>query len=74
MGERNVQIPQLYRHKEECCGCSACYSICPRHAITMITDEEGFLYPRIQESQCVGCLLCLSACAFKDDQRKKGFI
>ena len=33
--------------KNRCCGCSACSKICPVGAITMIEDEEGFLYPEI---------------------------
>ena len=32
--------------KEDCCGCTACMSICPNDAITMVADEEGF-YTRI---------------------------
>ena len=71
---KKIQIPQLYNHKEECCGCSACYSICPCNAISMIADDEGFLYPHISEPRCVGCLLCLSVCAFKYEQRKRGLI
>lgn len=26
----------------DCTGCTACYSACPRGAITMMVDEEGF--------------------------------
>lgn len=37
--------PVLYEKKEECCGCTACYAICPKEAISMIEDEEGFEYP-----------------------------
>ena len=28
-----------------CCGCSACASKCPKNAISMRYDHEGFLYP-----------------------------
>lgn len=27
--------------KEECCGCRACYNICPTKAIQMSHDEKG---------------------------------
>ena len=30
--------PVLYQKKEECCGCAACYSVCPKNAITMKAD------------------------------------
>ena len=36
------EIPILYNRKEECCGCTACYAICPKVAICMVEDEEGF--------------------------------
>ena len=36
------EIPILYSRKEECCGCTACYAICPKDAISMVADEEGF--------------------------------
>ena len=47
------EIPVLYKRKEECCGCTACYAICPKEAISMVEDEEGFEYPQIDESKCV---------------------
>ena len=39
--------PVLFKEKRECCGCYACYSICPQKAIEMKKDEEGFFYPEI---------------------------
>ena len=41
------EVPILYSRKEECCGCTACYAICPKEAISMVEDEEGFEYPQI---------------------------
>lgn len=37
---------------EECTGCMACYNACKHNAITMKEDEEGFLYPQINETMC----------------------
>lgn len=48
--------------KPDCCGCSACASVCPENCITMLPDQEGFLYPTINESQCVECGLCETVC------------
>lgn len=45
-----------------CCGCSACASICPKHCITMQEDNEGFLYPKVNESDCIDCGLCEKVC------------
>ena len=58
-------VPTLYKDKGECCGCGACMAVCPRNAISMTMDVEGFLYPRIDKEQCIGCLQCLQVCAFK---------
>ena len=44
----NKPIPVLYERKEDCCGCTACYAICPKSAIKMVEDEEGFEYPSIE--------------------------
>lgn len=44
---KEIPIPVLYERKEDCCGCSACYAICPKSAIKMVEDEEGFEYPLI---------------------------
>ena len=56
------EIPILYKRKEECCGCTACYAICPKEAISMVEDEEGFEYPKIDENKCVHCNKCLKVC------------
>lgn len=58
-------FPILYAKDVECCGCSACYAICPQRAIVMKKDTEGFEYPIINEEECIKCLLCLSVCPFK---------
>ena len=63
------QIPDLVSDKMSCCGCAACYSVCPTGAITMIADEKGFCYPRIDERLCIRCQRCISVCAFKKDKR-----
>lgn len=59
--------PRLCENKEECCGCTACATVCPKQAITFNYDLEGFLYPRIDFTKCVGCLKCEAVCAFKKD-------
>ena len=47
------EMPILYKRKEECCGCTACYAICPKEAICMAEDEEGFEYPQINDDKCI---------------------
>lgn len=48
--------------KQDCYGCGACMQLCPRNAITMVEDSEGFLYPEINEDRCIGCGLCNRVC------------
>lgn len=49
-------------NKEDCCGCSACVSICPKTAINFIQDSEGFNYPHVDVDKCVECGLCEKTC------------
>jgi len=49
-------------NKNECTGCGACVSVCPKKAITMQPDEEGFLYPAVNGDLCVECDLCEKRC------------
>lgn len=50
----------------DCCGCTACASICPHDAITMHADVMGFKYPKVDESKCTDCSLCEKVCSFND--------
>ncbi len=50
------------KRKADCCGCSACVIKCPKQCITLIEDEEGFLYPKVDESRCISCSQCLKVC------------
>lgn len=45
-----------------CTGCGACYSICPNNAIEMKKNDEGFLFPEINEENCTNCNLCARSC------------
>lgn len=92
--EENKKIlPELYKAKELCCGCSACFAVCPKSsstsnaaiqyqfldsssridcflytgAISMLPDEEGFLYPVVDASKCIRCYKCLSVCPYNQD-------
>lgn len=47
---------------EMCCGCTACRSVCPKTAIVMSEDIQGFIYPMVNTEKCVNCGLCLKVC------------
>ena len=61
----------LFENKSQCCGCYACYSICPKGAISFKEDSEGFEYPYINENQCICCKMCLKVCPIKRQTEEK---
>lgn len=61
--------PILFDRKEDCCGCTACYAICSKGAISMKEDEEGFEYPQINEDICIRCYRCLMVCPIKEAKK-----
>ncbi len=48
--------------KLKCNGCHACFSICSKKSISMVADDEGFLYPQIDKETCSDCALCQQVC------------
>ncbi len=61
-------------NKKLCSGCSACASICPRGCIAMIEDNEGFLYPSIDDKTCINCGLCDKICHELHPYEKKEYL
>lgn len=55
-----TMTPQL-APRERCTGCGACMSGCPKGAIHMLPDREGFLYPTVTDA-CVQCGHCSHIC------------
>ena len=65
-------MPKL-AEKNQCTGCTACVSICPRNCIQMKKDNAGFEFPVIMErSACIACGACERVCPVlmkkKDDE------
>ncbi len=48
--------------KKKCTGCTTCVNICPKNAIAMIEDSEGFKHPVIDQEKCINCGLCKKTC------------
>ena len=68
------------KNKKDCCGCCMCAGACPKNCIEMQADDEGFVYPHVDESSCVNCHLCEKVCPvinFKDEKsdfQQQGYI
>ncbi len=58
---------------EKCSGCGACVQICNKSAISMIANDEGFLYPKVDSSLCVECRLCEKTCPVLNAKTSTGF-
>lgn len=52
---------------KKCCGCRTCEKICPKKAIGMIYDKEGFLIPSINHELCINCSLCEKKCPTRNE-------
>lgn len=50
------------KEKKDCCGCNACFDICPKKCISLKTDNEGFWYPEVDKDTCIDCHLCEKTC------------
>ena len=48
--------------RNECSACAACANICPKKAIELLADENGFVFPEINKRTCIDCSLCNSVC------------
>ena len=58
---KNITLINTY----DCTGCHACFNRCSLQAIEMRADNEGFLYPFIDENKCINCGSCLDVCPIK---------
>ncbi len=45
-----------------CVGCRSCEQSCPQNCIRLQPNNEGFLYPVVDESLCLNCGICLKKC------------
>lgn len=62
---------EIYENRENCCGCTAYYAVCPLQAIVMRPYVEGFLYQVVDAEKCIWCYKRLSVCPIKikDNER-----
>ena len=59
--------------KNKCFGCGSCFLSCPKNAIEMESDEEGFAFPKIDEKKCIDCSVCIKKCPSFSPLEKNDF-
>lgn len=57
--------------KKNCYGCELCKNICPKGAIEMKENEDGFLNPVIDMKKCIHCGLCEKKCLYLNEEPVK---
>lgn len=55
----------------QCCGCSACVSICPKECLTLNADKNGFLQVKLSKHNCIECGLCEKVCPVLNQREEK---
>lgn len=48
--------------QDQCTGCLVCKASCNHDAIKEVMNEEGFIYPQIQNDACKVCHVCENVC------------
>ena len=49
-------------HKERCIECTACTSVCPTGALSLIRPEMHIAFI---DDKCIACELCIATCPYK---------
>lgn len=70
-GETTAGAPPVLADHTHCTGCGACASGCPRDAISMERDKEGFSYPSVDLTLCVHCGHCTAICPILREREPK---
>lgn len=68
--DKNSDVSIEKKEKKTCTGCTACVHACPKKCIKMISDHEGFFYPKVDTTMCIQCGICSKVCPV--DNKRKG--
>ncbi len=71
VGSEGEEPPPVLVDHTHCTGCSACRNVCPKDAISMERDREGFAYPVIDLDKCIRCGRCTAVCPALQTRERK---
>lgn len=57
---------------KNCTSCQICAAVCPKSAISISLDKEGFYRPSVDDNLCVECGICARVC-YKFDEQIESF-
>ncbi|WP_297310781.1 polysaccharide pyruvyl transferase family protein [uncultured Oscillibacter sp.] len=61
----------LLADRTHCTGCSACAAACPKDAIALVRDREGFAFPQVDLEKCVRCGICTRTCPMLQEREPR---
>ncbi len=61
----------LLADRTHCTGCSACAAACPKDAIALVRDREGFAFPQVDLEKCVRCGICTRTCPMLQERESR---
>ena len=70
MNESTGQAMKLC-DRELCIGCGNCMNVCPKGAVTLEVDTEGFLKASVRGDVCIDCGACSEVCPPLNKELKK---
>lgn len=53
----------LAESPRSCTGCTACMVVCPKDAISIVLNRDGFYSASVDNEKCVDCGLCQAVCS-----------
>ena len=67
--QNNKQQNNILSVSSICCGCGACYAVCPKGIISIPLNKDGFYQIDIKEDECVSCGKCVKVCPYLNTEK-----
>lgn len=69
LGISGISGLKVLNMEDSCTGCGACVNACPKQAIKIGENHQGFYYPELDVNNCINCGLCEKACPELNEQK-----